>query len=215
MDSPSPRTRPVLLWALLCLALGVAAVVTGVLRYDALPERYPTHFGFSGAPDAFGTKSWATVLGPLVIGQLSAVVLLALALAIPGKGAGIRSPLAALGCAIGGGVSLMCLSEYLADDAVPAPWVLWAFLVAVLAATVWFVVVTVRMSRRELEGDPDREHWRLGGLVYANPDDPDVLVSRRLGMGTTINLGRPLGWAVLALILAPVLIVVVMVVLTT
>lgn len=215
MDSPTPGTRPVLLWALLCLALGIAAVVTGVLRYDALPERYPTHFGFSGEPDGFGTKSWGTVLGPLAIGQLSAVVMFGIALAVPAKGAGIRAPLAALGCAIGGGVSLMCLSEYLADDAVPAPWVLWAFLVVVLAATVWFVVVTVRISRRDLEDDPDREHWRLGGLVYANPDDPDVLVSRRLGIGTTINLGRPLGWAVLALVLAPVALVVVMVTVTT
>lgn len=215
MDSPSPRARPVLLWALLCLALGVAAIVTGGLRYDALPERYPTHFGFSGEPDAFGTKSWGTVLGPLVIGQLSAVVLFVLALAIPGKGAGMRAPIAALGCAIGGGVSLMCLSGYLVDDAVPAPWVLWAFLVVTLAATVWCVMVSVRMSRRDLEGDPDREHWRLGGLVYVNPHDPDVLVSKRLGMGTTINLGRPLGWAVLALILVPAIVVVVMVVLTT
>lgn len=215
MDSPSPRTRPVIAWALLCLALGVAAIVTGALRYDALPERYPTHFGFSGEPDAFGTKSWGTVLGPLVIGQLSAMVLFVLALAIPGKGACIRAPLAALGCAIGGGVSVMCLSEYLADDAVPAAWVLWAFLVVTLAATVWLMVVSVRTGRLDLADDPDRDHWHLGGLVYANPDDPDVLVSKRLGLGTTINLGRPLGWAVLALILAPVALVVVMVTVTT
>lgn len=147
MDSPTARTRPVLLWALLCLALGIAAVVTGVLRYDALPENYPTHFGFSGEPDAFGTKSWGTVLGPIVIGQLSALVIFAITLAVPGKGAGIRAPLAALGCAIGGGVSLMCLSGYVADDAVPSPWVLWAFLTVTLAATVWLVVVSVRTGR--------------------------------------------------------------------
>lgn len=215
MDSPTPPTRAVLLWALLCLALGIAAVVTGVLRYDALPEHYPTHFGFSGEPDAFGAKSWGTALGPLVIGQLSALVIFAITLAIPGKGAGTRAPLAALGCAIGGGVSLMCLSGYIADDAVPSPWVLWAFLAVTLAATVWLVVVSVRTGRRDLADDPDREHWHLGGLVYANPDDPDVLVSKRMGLGTTINFGRPLGWAVLALILVPVAILVVLVTVTT
>lgn len=215
MDSSDRRLRPVLAWAVLFLALGIAAVITGVLRYDALPERYPTHFGLSGEPDAFGTKSWGTVLGPLVIGQLSAAVIFVLAVAIPGTAARLRAPLAALGCAIGGGVSLMCLSEYLADDAVIAPWGLWVFLVLTLAATTWVVIASTRLARQDLEEDPDREHWRLGGLVYANPDDPDVLVSKRMGMGTTINLGRPLGWAVLALILLPVAVVVVMVVVTT
>lgn len=193
----------------------MAAVVVGVLRYDALPQRYPTHFGFSGEPDAFGAKSWGTVLGPLVIGQLSAVVMLVIALAIPDKGAGVRAPLAALGCAIGGGVSLMCLSGYVADDAVPSPWGLWVFIALTLAATVWLVITSARTARRDLADDPDREHWHLGGLVYANPDNPDAFVSKRLGVGTTINFGRPLGWAVLALILLPVTIVVVMVVLTT
>ena len=57
----------------------------------------------------------------------------------------------------------------------------------------------------------DREGWRLGGLVYADPDDPEVFVSKRVGVGVTLNLGRPLGWVVLALVLLPVALVVVLV----
>nr|WP_257907082.1 hypothetical protein [Janibacter limosus] len=62
------------------------------------------------SPTPSARSPWGTVLGPLVIGQLSALVIFAITLAIPGKGAGTRAPLAALGCTIGGGVSLMCLS---------------------------------------------------------------------------------------------------------
>ncbi|NNG83683.1 DUF1648 domain-containing protein [Streptomyces cacaoi] len=41
-----------------------------------------------------------------------------------------------------------------------------------------------------VQRDDDR-HWRAGGTVYTNGDDPAVLVPRRVGMGWTLNLGNP------------------------
>ena len=58
--------------------------------------------------------------------------------------------------------------------------------------------------------DGDREHWRWG-VLYVNPEDPDVFVPQRVGTGVTINLGRPLGWLLLALILAPGMLVITLV----
>jgi uncharacterized membrane protein len=49
---------------------------------------------------------------------------------------------------------------------------------------------------RFVQRDDDR-HWYLGGLVYGNRSDPALLVHRRVGMGWTLNLGHPVGWAVL------------------
>lgn len=34
----------------------IAVLVIVFSRYDALPERIPTHFGLTGAPDAWGTR---------------------------------------------------------------------------------------------------------------------------------------------------------------
>ena len=36
----------------------------------------------------------------------------------------------------------------------------------------------------------DDSHWKAG-LFYVNPDDPAILVPKRLGIGWTINFGRP------------------------
>lgn len=47
----------------------------------------------------------------------------------------------------------------------------------------------------------EERHW-LWGAVYLNPRDPALLVPERLGVGLTVNLGRPLGWL---LLLAPLL----------
>ncbi len=38
----------------------------------------------------------------------------------------------------------------------------------------------------------DDQYW-LGGFIYYNPDDPDVLVPNRNGRGWTPNVGHPLG----------------------
>lgn len=51
-----------------------------------------------------------------------------------------------------------------------------------------------------VQRDDDR-HWHLGGFVYANRDDPAVLVHQRAGGHQwTVNLGHPVGWSTAALL---------------
>ncbi len=107
---------------------------------------------------------------------------------------------------IRGGISLTSFAQYLSDDAVPPPWAFWALLGAVALPTVWLVVASVRLGR---EVDDDREGWKLGGLVYANPDDPDIFVPYRVGTGVTVNFGHARGWLVMGLIMLPALIIVI------
>lgn len=52
---------------------------------------------------------------------------------------------------------------------------------------------------------PDDDQFWKGGILYLNRADPRFLVPKRMGMGTTINVGRPAGMAVLvALVLLTV-----------
>lgn len=51
---PTPTDRVVEAAAVAGLAFAFATVA---LYWPALPERVPTHFGFAGKPDAWGTKS--------------------------------------------------------------------------------------------------------------------------------------------------------------
>ena len=64
---PATNTRPVLHmprsgleWAVEALALlgVVLTVALPAFFWDRLPDRVPTHFGFSGQPDAWGPKAW-------------------------------------------------------------------------------------------------------------------------------------------------------------
>ncbi len=42
-----------------------------------------------------------------------------------------------------------------------------------------------------------RAGWRWGGIVYFAPDDPALFVPKRVGIGVTLNMARPLAWVVL------------------
>lgn len=199
--------RPAVPWLAVTLALGVAAVVIGVLRLDALPDPYPVHFGPAGDPDRFTDRSLGSVLMPAVVGQLTALAVFATPLLV--RGTGIQrlvAPLAAMGFVIGGGISLISIAQYVSEDAVPPPWTFWALLAAIVVTTVWVVVVSVRADR---EAPGDRTGWKWGGLVYADPDNPDVFVPKRVGVGITINFARPMGWLLMALVLLPGILVVI------
>lgn len=48
------------------------------------------------------------------------------------------------------------------------------------------------------------DDYRWGGLIYWNAEDTRLLVPKRLGLGWTLNFGRPMAWAVMALLFLPV-----------
>ncbi|UBU14367.1 DUF1648 domain-containing protein [Nonomuraea gerenzanensis] len=55
-----------------------------------------------------------------------------------------------------------------------------------------------------VQRDDDR-HWFLAGTVYANRQDPAVVLHARFGQSWTLNLGHPVTWAVVAALAALVL----------
>ena len=47
--------------------------------------------------------------------------------------------------------------------------------------------------------EEDDKYWILGSSFYKNPNDPALFVAKRVGVGYTINIGRPMGMAILIL----------------
>lgn len=50
--------------------------------------------------------------------------------------------------------------------------------------------------------EEDDKYWILGSMFYSNPDDPALFVAKRIGVGYTINIGRPMGKVILILTFA-------------
>lgn len=70
---------------------------------------------------------------------------------------------------------------------------------ALLGGIAFFLVRMVRINarlQRQTGNDyaqrpADESHWRHGGLTYANPDDPALVVEKLAGVGYTLNLAHP------------------------
>ena len=77
----------------------------------------------------------------------------------------------------------------------PSGWVMGGLIAALLITVFGFVVYMAKLQAEPSESDntPD-DCWRFGGQVYYNPDDPALMVEKRIGLGFTINFGNKLSW---------------------
>lgn len=79
-----------------------------------------------------------------------------------------------------------------------------AFLILLMGGTLWMELRLRRTQERLTKGaqalaDED-DVWLLGSLYY-NPADPRVMVAKRLGLGSTVNLATPVGkWTMAILV---------------
>jgi uncharacterized membrane protein len=95
-----------------------------------------------------------------------------------------------------------------------------AVLVPMLAFVVFFVGVLVRTGQGGSRlpeysslspqppgapvGDRTLDRYWIAGIIYVNRNDPAIVVERRFGIGYTLNLGQPVSWIVIGLlVLAP------------
>ncbi len=170
--------------------------------YQQLPERYPVHWGISGEPDRWVAKSLAAVLLPGAIGLVVMGVMAASA--------------------------LMFEKSQHEDRRAAAPWMVglewtlgWLFativLLPVMPSSVWMILAPVAvilglaiklsMYSSSAPAAP-RECWKLG-IFYYNPEDPDLMVEKRSGLGYTLNFAHRASWwlmgGLLVLVLAPFL----------
>lgn len=85
--------------------------------------------------------------------------------------------------------------------------------VAIAGPVVVFLPGLTRVQRemRRIAGTnvpgTDLSKWRAGGLVYWAPDDPAIVVPKRIGIGSTLNMAHPVSWIILgAAVVVPLLV---------
>jgi uncharacterized membrane protein len=218
-----PERFPVT-WLVPALAVIVATILVGTVRYPHLPARLPIHVNASGTVDRYADRTVWNAFAP-VLGQVFATALIAGLLVLTyrsrpevdaadpaGSTLRYRRFLAALGrglLVLAALVDLSLLLGALLIWAVYRPSATGVALAVLpaLAGVVVLVILSVRMGQAgsRLAGarphpgatvnrDDDR-YWR-GGLVYINPRDPAVVVPKRFGVGWTLNFGNPWAWLV-------------------
>lgn len=83
-------------------------------------------------------------------------------------------------------------------------WLLWESIGYSIVILVLAIGMCVRLAQvdksyarmRQFTETDDDAHWLWGGLFYYNKNDRHILVSKRVGIGTTFNMGSPVGMGI-------------------
>ena len=185
-------------------------------HWAQLPQSWPEHWDANGLVNGWGNRTAGGVYGPIVLA--AAVVLVAQAAVslvafAPGpersRRQGMMLPMALFTWVLSLGACAMALLPAIGPIA-PERVLLWTAIVSVaLVGLVLWGLWRSGMLRTgdtlptlpAYDGTPDAG-WKSGGLIYYNPSDAAVLVSKRLGVGWTLNFARPLAWIYLGGVIA-------------
>src|ERR1017187_7888359 len=175
------------------------------LHWNAIPDRFPVHWGADGTTNGWSTRSFAGVYGPLFLGT-GVVLFLSVISAVTSWGSrrSARHPAGQIVLIV---VAYVIAAACSAAGLLPLHMVSAGGLVAFLAASLSFLAVMIWLSlRRRAQtgaeaGEITPEAWWHGDQFYYNPRDPALFVEKRIGLGLTFNFGNRMSWIVLALTL--------------
>jgi len=197
--STEPERLPRFVWlGLVPLVILAASAFYLGAHWDDIPERRPVQWDVTGQPNGWADRTPEGVYGPLVFGTGMTLWLFAFSLVIwygSRRSEPLRRPVLGVFIALEWVAALM-----MADVAMRAfirlPLALLpGILIAVILASIAYLIKTNRNSRGPLDATPN-ECWK-GGIIYYNPGDPVLFVGRRDGAGFTLNMGNPWSWVVI------------------
>lgn len=197
-------------------ALVAIVLIVGALSYHSMPQRLPVHWNSLGAADSFAPKSVITAfIGPWVgLGVTASLLVLAYILRARGlrmqseDGArfveraaieqwntqGLLSATALLMTI--GALSLSLITWFAPGHTAYIAGASGVTLAALLAAVLGYALISHRalaatFAESSVESPDDDDHW-IAGIIYANRENSAAFVPKRLGMGWTVNFGRPI-----------------------
>lgn len=196
-------------WDTLAPLALVGLLAAWVLLAPTLPLRVPTHFDLAGNANGWtGRQALPWLIFGLPVGNW--VLLWLVDLAMQGSDQEAQRAatrpirgLMTLGMA-GIGLSILLIPLH-------GLWLLWpalGFLFLCLG-------LGIRIAWRGRKPLPREEEacWKWG-MIYVNPQDERIWLPKRVGIGWTLNFGRPGAWLMLLVLLLPLFVVLLLPLLT-
>jgi uncharacterized membrane protein len=169
-----------------------------------LPERFPVHWGVDGQPNGWATRSFQGVYGPLLLAAFMDVFFLGLALAMLrlSRNTAMRHVTVTMTLLIMYPVSFAFGMVGLLPLTTFPMWLIPAVVLGFVAVLIIWAAVKVRSpAAPDVIPEPQSDSYWKAGMFYYNPDDPAIFVSKRVGIGYTMNFANRMSWFVLAGIL--------------
>lgn len=183
------------------------------LRWNDIPERFPVHWGADAQPNGWANRDWLGVYGTLLLGTGTNLLTLGLAWLVARlsrktvmRHVTVRVMLVLLYPLTFTFVviSLLPLAN-VPSRLVPAVILttVGVTLITVLGLLYWsYVKISAVSAAQDEIPEPQSDSYWKAGMFYFNPSDPAIFVSKRVGIGYTLNLANKWAWIALVSLLA-------------
>lgn len=197
-------------WVILVPFVALAAVAVYLkMHWNDLPQRFLVHWSADGQPNRWANRDWKGVYGPLLLGAYENVILLALAWIMSHES---RKTVMRY-VTVRGVLFLLYPLTFAFALAALQPLVstpVWlgqgVVLVSIVGLMFWSYRKISAPSAQDEVPEPQSDNYWKAGFFYWNPDDAAILVSKRVGIGYTMNFANKWSWIAMATILLAFLI---------
>lgn len=169
-------------------------------HWDQMPERFPVHWGANGLPNGWATRSFQGVYAPLLLAAFMNAFFLFFALVLlrASRNTTMRHVTVTILLLLMypvsfafGMVGLLPLTTF------PMWLVPVVTLATVIVLIVWSIVKITAHTATDAVPEPQNDSYWKAGMFYYNPDDPAIFVSKRVGIGYTMNFANKVSWLVM------------------
>lgn len=219
------------------MIITIGLIAYTATQYEAMPDLIPTHWGPNGQPDAFTEKNPFSVIALLLISFIMQGMMIGVNATTKKSGIRLnpakRSSSKVQQLSFRKYTSYFLFLTSLAttiltsflhittihEDIVSSVFMIsmpFGFLFVILLATVIYAFKVGQGGARipveeeePIEGvtDFDDDRYWKAGVFYINKEDPSIFVEKRFGIGWTINFGNPIGYLIIFVPLALILII--------
>lgn len=177
-------------------------------HWDQLPERFPVHWGANGLPNGWATRSFQGVYAPLLLAAFLNVVFVFFAMVLlrASRNTTMRHVTVTILLLLMYPVSFAFGMVGLLPLTTFPMWIVPVVTLGMVAVLlVWSIMKITAHTAIDAVPEPQNDAYWKAGMFYYNPDDPAIFVSKRVGIGYTVNFANKISWLVMLGILLIVL----------
>ncbi len=192
-------------WLTVIPFLTIAAVALYLhAHWNQLPAQFPVHWGPDGQPNRWSNRDFMGVYGPLLMAAFMNLFLLvfAWALLLFSRKTTMRYVTVRVLQAVMYPVTFTFCMVVLMPLLTLPMWLIPSVMLVFVAGVIYwgYRKITAPAALGEIPEPQSDSYWKAG-FFYYNPNDPAIFVSKRVGIGYTMNFANKISWLVLVGIL--------------
>ena len=168
-------------------------------HWNQIPQQFPVHWGADGQPNRWSSRDWLGVYGPLLMGIGMNLFFLGFAwfLSRQARKTAMRYVTVRMLEFLLYPVTFTFVMVALLPLVGMPLWLIPLVMTVSVAGVLYWAYRRITAPATDAVPEPQSDSYWKAGVFYYNPNDPAIFVSKRVGVGYTMNFANKWSWIAL------------------